>query len=74
MPSLLAKERKAKRSLVIKEYNDELLNFVTIQDKMEKILFYQWAASSRNRLTIWWNMEVWWANQEFRDFISKKKY
>ena len=40
MPSLLTKERKAKRSIVIKEYNDELLNCVTIQDKMEKILFY----------------------------------
>ena len=40
MPSLLEKERKAKRSIVIKEYNDELLNFVTIQDKIEKILFY----------------------------------
>lgn len=39
MPSLLTKERKEKRSIVIKEYNDELLNFVTIQDKMEKILF-----------------------------------
>ena len=40
MPSLLTKEGKAKRSTVIKEYNDELLNYVTIQDKMEKILFY----------------------------------
>ena len=31
------KERKAKRRIAIKEFNDELLNLVTIQDKMEKI-------------------------------------
>ena len=33
------KERKAKRRIAIKEFNDELLNLVTIQDKMEKNLF-----------------------------------
>ena len=31
------KERKAKRRIAIKEFNDELLNLVTIQDKMEAI-------------------------------------
>ena len=33
----LTKERKQKRRIAIKEFNDELLNLVTIQDKMEKI-------------------------------------
>ena len=33
------KERKAKRRTAIKEFNDELLNLVTIQDKMKKIYF-----------------------------------
>ena len=32
-----SKERKAKRHIAIKEFNDELLNLVTIQDKMEKV-------------------------------------
>ena len=31
------KEKKAKQRIAIKEFNDELLNLVTIQDKMEKI-------------------------------------
>ena len=31
------KEREAKLRVAIKELNDELLNLVTIQDKMEKI-------------------------------------
>ena len=31
------KERKAKLRLAIKEFNDELLNVVKMQDKMEKI-------------------------------------
>ena len=31
------KERKAKRRIATKEFNDELLNLVTIQDKMKKI-------------------------------------
>ena len=31
-----AKERKAKRHIAIKEFNDELLNLVTIKDKTEK--------------------------------------
>ena len=37
MPSLSTKERKAKLRVAIKEFNDELLNLVTIQDKLEKI-------------------------------------
>ena len=37
MPSLSAKERKAKLRIAIKEFNDKLLNLVTMQDKMEKI-------------------------------------
>ena len=37
MLSLLTKKRKAKQCLGIKEFNDELLNLVTIQDKMEII-------------------------------------
>ena len=36
MPSLSTKERKAKWHVAIKEFNDELLNIVKIQDKMEK--------------------------------------
>ena len=36
MPSLSTKERKAKLRVAIKEFNDELLNLVTIQDKLEK--------------------------------------
>ena len=31
------KERKVKLRITIKEFNDKLLNLVTIQDKMEKI-------------------------------------
>ena len=34
------KERKAKQRIAIKEFNDELLHLVTIQDKMKKKLFY----------------------------------
>ena len=30
-------ERKAKRCIVIKEFNNELLNLVRIQDRIEKI-------------------------------------
>ena len=37
MPSLSTKKRKAKLCVAIKEFNDELLNLVTIQDKYEKI-------------------------------------
>ena len=37
MPSLSTKERKAELRVAIKEFNDELLNLVTIQDKLEKI-------------------------------------
>ena len=37
MPRLSTKERKAKLCVAIKEFNDELLNLVTIQDKLEKI-------------------------------------
>ena len=37
MPRLSTKERKAKLCVAIKEFNDELLNLVTIQDKYEKI-------------------------------------
>ena len=37
MPSLSTKERKAKLHVAIKEFNDELLNVVKIQDKMKKI-------------------------------------
>ena len=37
MQSLAAKVRKAKLCVAIKEFNDELLNLVTIQDKLEKI-------------------------------------
>ena len=37
MPSLSTKERKAKLHVAIKEFNDDLLNLVTIQDKLEKI-------------------------------------
>ena len=33
MPSLSAKERKAKLRIAIKEFNDKLLNLVTMQDK-----------------------------------------
>ena len=36
MPSQSTKERKAKLRVVIKEFNDELLNVVKIHDKMEK--------------------------------------
>ena len=36
MPSHSTKERKAKLRVVIKEFNDELLNVVKIHDKMEK--------------------------------------
>ena len=36
MPSQSTKERKAKSRVVIKEFNDELLNVVKIHDKMEK--------------------------------------
>ena len=31
-----SKERNTKRRIAIKEFNDELLNLVTIQDKMKK--------------------------------------
>ena len=37
MPSLSTKEGKTKLRVAIKEFNDELLNVVKIQDKMEKI-------------------------------------
>ena len=37
MPSLSKKERKRKLRVAIKELNDELLNVVKIQDKMEKM-------------------------------------
>ena len=37
MPSLSSKERKANLRIAIKEFNDKLLNLVTMQDKMEKI-------------------------------------
>ena len=37
MSSLSTKKRKAKLCVAIKEFNDELLNLVTIQDKLEKI-------------------------------------
>ena len=37
MLSVSTKERKAKLHVVIKRFNDELLNIVTIQDKWEKI-------------------------------------
>ena len=33
------KERNTKRSIAIKKFNNELLNLVTIQDKMERIYF-----------------------------------
>ena len=36
MPSLSTKERKAKLCIAIKAFNDELLNVVKIQYKMEK--------------------------------------
>ena len=36
MPSQSTKERKAKLCVVIKEFNDELLNVVKVHDKMEK--------------------------------------
>ena len=36
MPSLSTKERKAKLCIAIKAFNDELLNIVKIQYKMEK--------------------------------------
>ena len=36
MQSLAAKVRKAKLCVAIKEFNDELLNLVTMQDKLEK--------------------------------------
>ena len=36
MLSLLTKERKAQWSIAAKEFNNELLNLVTIQNKMEK--------------------------------------
>ena len=37
MPSLSTKEKKAKRCIVVKEFNDELLNLVMIQYDMEKL-------------------------------------
>ena len=37
MSSLSAKETKAKLCVAIKEFNDELLNLVTIQAKLEII-------------------------------------
>ena len=40
MPSLSKKKRQAKLRVVIKEFNDELLNLVKIQIKMEKHLLY----------------------------------
>ena len=36
MLSLLTKERKAQWSIAAKEFNNESLNLVTIQNKMEK--------------------------------------
>ena len=36
MSSQSTKERKTKLRVTIKEFNDELLNVVKIQDKMEK--------------------------------------
>ena len=36
MLSLLTKERKAQWSIAVKEFNNESLNLVTIQNKMEK--------------------------------------
>ena len=53
MLSLLTKERKGQRSIVVKEFNNELLNLVRIQDKMGKYIFHRWAASTQNRWTIW---------------------
>ena len=34
MPSLSTKERKAKQRIAIKEFDDELLNLVTIQHEI----------------------------------------
>ena len=36
MLSLLTKERKAQWGIAVKEFNNESLNLVTIQNKMEK--------------------------------------
>ena len=36
MPSLSTKERKAKLCVANKEFNDKLLNLVTMQDKSER--------------------------------------
>ena len=36
MLSLFTKERKAQWSIAVKEFNNESLNLVTIQNKMEK--------------------------------------
>ena len=37
MPNLSTKEKKAKRRIVVKEFNDELLNLVMIQYEMKKL-------------------------------------
>ena len=37
IPRLSTKERKAKLLMAVKEFNDELLNLVTIQNEMEKL-------------------------------------
>ena len=39
--SLKDNVRKLKRGIAIKEFNDELLNLVTMQDKTEKNLLYE---------------------------------
>ena len=74
MLSLLTKERKAQWSIAVKEFNNESLNLVTIQNKMEKKLFHWWAASTRNRWTIWWpKLNNWKVPKYYEQHCSKPK-
>ena len=45
---LSTKERKAKRCIVIKDFNDELLNLVMILDKIENI----WLINEQQQIEI----------------------
>ena len=71
MPSLSTKERKAKWHVAIKEFNDELLNIVKIQDKMEKTYSINEQVEIDKSMR---NMRVWWVNKKFRNLISKKQW